>query len=118
MGQLLFFNYDKIKLQTFQLFFPHQDVAQVYNQFLQNALLQTLNETDPSYAHFLHQSSSVCQIISHQKTLKNTIVSNSNRFPQKDPVSHKQKDLNLLTVTFARSWTSLALLTIQTPHNF
>ena len=89
-------NYDKTELQTVQPFSLKQNKTQVYDEFLQNFLLQTRNETDPSCAQIPRQSSSVGQIIFHLVSL--------NRFYQKSPrngsVSHKQIGLNLLTVIF------------------
>ena len=90
----------KTKLHSFQTSFPKQDILHVYDQFLQNILLQTPNKTDPLYAQFPHQRSSVGQIISHSESLEETSVSIRNRFPQNDPVSHTQKYLDLLTIIF------------------
>ena len=41
-----YFDYDKSKLHTIQPFFPNRDKIQVYDQILQNILLQTPNDTD------------------------------------------------------------------------
>ena len=77
-----------------------EELVQVYDQLLQNILLQSTYETDAADAHFLPQSSSVVQIFSHLGTLEEITVSIRNRFPQNDPVSHLQKDLYLLTIIF------------------
>ena len=66
----LFFNYDKTELHTFQPFFLKQHFFQVCDYFLENILLQTPNETDPSNAQFPHQKSSVGQSNSHLETFE------------------------------------------------
>ena len=80
--------------------FFKQEIVQVYDQLLQNLLLQTTSETDTAYAQFPQQSSSVGQIISHLGTLEEITVSIRNRFPQNDPVSKLQKGIYLLTIIF------------------
>ena len=96
----LLFNNDKTKLHALQTFSLNQDIIQVYDQFLRNILFQNPNETDPFYAQFSHQSSFVGQIFSQFETSEKTTVSTLNSFPQNDPVSHLQIDLDLFTVIF------------------
>ena len=93
----LYFYY-KTKPYTFQPFFLNQHLTQVYDQFLQNIVFQTSNDTYLLYAQLPHQSSRVCQKHSHLESLEETTVSIRNRFPQNDPVSHIQKDLHVLTI--------------------
>ena len=103
-------NYDKTKLHTIQPIFLKQDEFQVYDQLLQNVLLQTPHITVPADAQFPHQYSSKAQIIYHLKIFEETTVSIRNNFPQNDQISHKQKFVDLLTIIFRSSSNQFSLV--------
>ena len=58
---------------------------QVYGQFLQNIILQTLKETGSSHAKFLHQGSSVGQKFS---LLENYFITFSKLYQQSQNTRH------------------------------
>ena len=83
------FFYDQTRIHTFQPTFLHQDF--VYDQVLQNILLQTSHATDSDFENFNHLPSSVDQILSVLGTLENVRSNIRNSFPLNDPTNNIHK---------------------------
>ena len=95
----LYFKYDKTATFTFHPEFLHQDITTVYNQFLNNFLDQSpLNEQDdPAFPYQRSSFGNLIDILSNQTDQIDEI---RHRYPQNDPMSHLQKDLDLLIIIF------------------